>query len=217
MVEEPEVTTPAPCEITTCPDDEGPVFSKKVYTYRIFEGTSGVIGQVEATIDNEEYLDTLRYRLNYNDAPPLTLDVVVIDEVTGSFSIVDLTSLTETSFNIEVLATVELEETTLVGNARIVVVIDANDKCSDTPVSKSLTFVTVREEQANTDIFPMKEGDCEYELLSFTPNDKGKKLYQLTSLMCLLMIHPFLQIISLSMKINNCVLPPLTENPNPSG
>lgn len=129
---------------------------------------------MEATIDDPDVLATLKYRLNYNDAAPLTPEIVTIDEATGSISIVDMSSLTATSFNIEVLATVELEDTTKVGSARVVLVIDANEKCSETPVSKSLTFVTVREEQANADIFPMSQGDCEFELLSFTPNDNGK-------------------------------------------
>lgn len=172
---ETETTTPKPCEITNCPDADGPVFSQKLYTFRIFKGAVGVIGHVEATLDDPVLLPTLRYRVNYNDAPAWLMDVVKVDEISGAITIAELTT-TESTFNIEIIATVEDESVTKVGTTRIVVAIDENEVCSATPVEKSLTFVTVKEEQRNTDIFPTKIGDCDYELLSFLPNDKGEYL-----------------------------------------
>lgn len=116
--------------------------------------------------------DTLRYRLNYSENDWLE-SVVEINEQTGDISLKEAT-LPEgtTSFNIEVLATIETGDTTKVGISRIVVTIDKNEVCSTHPVEKSLTFATVPEEQKNSDIYPMTLGECEYELLSFTPNDK---------------------------------------------
>lgn len=153
------------------------VFSLQVYTFRVYDGTVGNLGKVEAAIDDPRLLETLRYRLNYNDAPWLE-DVIHIDEVSGSIELVEhaLPANTNT-FDIEVIATVEDEEVTMVGSARILVAFDKIDECSLMPVEKSLTFVTVKEGQKNSDIFPMTTADgCEYELLSVTPNEKGECL-----------------------------------------
>lgn len=166
------VTTPAPCEIVACPNDDGPVFSEKLYVYRINFGQIGVIGSVSATLDNPELLATLRYRLNYNDNPLLE-DVLSIDDLTGQLTIVE-ENLPNTEYNIEVIATVEADVTTKIGVSRITIVLDANEICSGTPVQKSLTFVTIAEEKAHDDIFPMLYGECEFELLSVIPNDQGK-------------------------------------------
>lgn len=154
------------------------MFSKKLYTYRIFAGTLGVIGQVEAAIEDPNLLASLRYRLNYNEddgGPEWLESVVKVDEITGSVTIT-ADSLPENTFNIEVIATVEDVDTTKVGSARIVVAVDENETCAESALEKTLTFVTVKEEERHVDIFPMTVGDdCEYELLSFLPNDKGVK------------------------------------------
>lgn len=135
----------------------------------------GQVGLVEATIDDANLLDTLRYRINYNEGPVWVEEVLKVDEISGSITITE-TAVPDNinSFDIEVIATVEDGEVTKVGSARIVVALDKNEQCSATPVEKTLTFVTVKEEQRHSDIFPMTIGDCEYELLSFTPNDKGE-------------------------------------------
>lgn len=170
-----DTTTPRPCEITTCPDSDGPIFSQKLYTYRVFEGTVGLVGQVEASVEDVSLLPTLRYRLNYNDAAAWVEEVLTIDEISGSITISEKSLPENTNtFNVEVLATLEDQEVTKVGSARILVAFDKNEQCSATPVSKTLTFVTVKEEQRNANIFPMTVGECEYELLSYTPNDKGE-------------------------------------------
>lgn len=100
---------------------------------------------------------------------------MTIDEITGVLLIIQ-NSLPNNanSFDIEVLATVEDQDTTKVGSARVIVVIDKNEVCSATSVEKSLAFLTVKEEQRNADIFDMKIDDCEYDILSIIPNDKGE-------------------------------------------
>lgn len=153
-----------------CPDADGPVFAKSLFMYRIYEGTTGIIGQVSATYDDPIALQSLRYRLNYNNGAGLTSlkNVIKIDETSGEISIVE-NNLPENTFNVEVVATVEVEDTTKVGSSRIVVAIDENEQCSAITVEKSLALIRITEEQENTEIFPMSIQGCEYEILSIIP------------------------------------------------
>lgn len=167
---DPSTTTPAPCQIISCPDADGPVFSSKLYTFRLFEGTLGGLGTpLEVTVSDPQLLPTLKFRLNYKDASWLE-NFVIIDEKTGMLNIIHNAVPEGTNFfDIEVMATVEDQETTKVGTAIISVVIDKNEECSETTVNKALAFVTVTEEQKNEDIFDIHIGDCNYQILSVIP------------------------------------------------
>lgn len=166
---DPPATTPAPCVIISCPDADGPVFSHKLYTFRLFEGTLGSLGPLEVTVSDPELLQTLKFRLNYKDASWLE-DFVTIDEKTGMLNIIHNAVPEGTNFfDLEVMATVEDQEKTKVGTSMISVVIDKNEECSETTVSKALAFVTVTEEQKHEDIFDLRIGDCEYQILSVIP------------------------------------------------
>ena len=116
---------------------------------------------------------TLRYSLNYDDAPEWET-ILTIDQYSGILTLsAGWQDLLETTFSIEVIATTVVDDALKKGSSRIVLIKD--DVCLAThTVEKTLSFITVKEEQENMDIFPMTLGDCEYEILSYYPNDQGE-------------------------------------------